>query len=54
MIVRLVMAVLLVMVAVRLYKYVFMQKPCDTCHKRINKEAEVCHHCHTIQQQQPR
>jgi len=42
--------VLLVMVAIRLYQYVFGKKPCEACRRRIDKNAEVCPHCHTIQQ----
>jgi ribosomal protein L40E len=52
MIVRLVLAIIVVMVALHLYKRFFEQKACDTCHKRIAKEAAVCHHCNTIQQTQ--
>jgi len=52
MIVRLVLAIIVVMVVLHLYKRFFEQKACDTCHKRIAKEAAVCHHCNTIQQTQ--
>jgi ribosomal protein L40E len=52
MIVRLVLAIIAVMVVLHLYKRFFEQKACDTCHKRIAKEAAVCHHCNTIQQTQ--
>ncbi|WP_157753588.1 hypothetical protein [Ghiorsea bivora] len=50
MIVRLVLAIIMVMLVLHLYKRFFKQKPCDTCHKRIANEAVVCHHCNTIQQ----
>ena len=52
MIIRLVLAIIAVMVVLHLYKRFFEQKACDTCHKRIAKEAAVCHHCNTIQQTQ--
>ncbi len=50
MIIRLVVAVVIVLIAVKLYRYVFKEKACDTCNKRIAKQAAVCHHCNTIQQ----
>ena len=50
MIIRLILAMVTVMVVLHLYKRFFEQKACDTCHKRIAKEAAVCHHCNTIQQ----
>ncbi len=50
MIIRLIMMIAIVFVLVKLYRYVFTQKACDTCGKRIANEAEVCHHCNTIQQ----
>jgi len=52
MIVRLVLAIIVVMAVLHLYKRFFKQKACDTCHKRIANEAAVCHHCNTIQQTQ--
>ncbi len=52
MIIRLILAMIVVMVVLHLYKRFFEQKACDTCHKRIAKEAAVCHHCNTIQQTQ--
>ncbi|MDQ6983830.1 MAG: hypothetical protein Q9M44_03855 [Ghiorsea sp.] len=50
MIIRLIIAIVVVMIAVKLYRYFFKEKACDTCNKRIGKVAEVCHHCNTIQQ----
>jgi len=50
MIIRLIFAVFVVFMAVKLYRYVVKEKACDTCGKRIGKQAEVCHHCNTIQQ----
>ena len=50
MIIRLIIAVVFVFAILKLYRFVFTQKACDTCGKRIAKEAEVCHHCNTIQQ----
>ena len=52
MIIRLILAMIAVMLVLHLYKRFFEQKACDTCHKRIAKEAAVCHHCNTIQQTQ--
>jgi len=52
MIIRLILAILMVMLVMHLYTRFFKQKACDTCHKRIAKEAVVCHHCNTIQQTQ--
>jgi ribosomal protein L40E len=52
MIIRLIIAIIVVVVALKLYKRIFKQKTCDTCHQRIAKEAEVCHHCNTIQQKE--
>jgi len=50
MIVRLVIAIIVVIIAVKVYRHFFKEKACDTCNKRIGKAAEVCHHCNTIQQ----
>jgi len=50
MIIRLIMIAVLVFCAIKLFRFVVQEKKCDTCGKRIAKEADVCHHCHTIQQ----
>lgn len=50
MIIRFIFAVFVVFMAVKVFRYVVKEKACDTCGKRIAKEAEVCHHCNTIQQ----
>ncbi len=50
MIIRLVITVFVVFLMIKLFRHVFLEKACDTCGKRIAKEAEVCRHCNTIQQ----
>ncbi|MDX8381461.1 MAG: hypothetical protein R8M14_05055 [Ghiorsea sp.] len=50
MIIRLLMIAALVFFAIKLFRFWVTEKKCDTCGKRIAKEADVCSHCNTIQQ----
>jgi len=52
MIIRLVIAIIIVVIALKLYKRLCQEKACETCSQRIAKQAQVCHHCHTIQNSQ--
>ncbi|MDX8388456.1 MAG: hypothetical protein R8M46_07995 [Ghiorsea sp.] len=49
MIIRLILAIILVVVAYKLYQRIFTQKTCVACAKKIGKQAAVCHHCNTLQ-----
>jgi len=50
MMIRFVLVTVAVMLVLHLFNRFFKQKACDTCIRRIAKQAEVCHHCNTIQQ----
>ncbi len=52
MLIRLVIILILVVVAMKLYQRLFQQKACIACHKRIAKQAAVCHYCNTLQSSQ--
>lgn len=50
MIVRALFTLIIIFLVYKMYQRLFRQKRCVACGKVIFREAAICHHCNTIQE----